>query len=378
MKNTLIIIFIFILTQYANSQDYNTAYYNLNWEVTSMKYGKYFRTSGFDPQKMTFDSLVIDHFMDGSIEMTGKYINGLKEGDFIYYRQNHQIKLSTNYNNNARSGTWTEYFENGQINKEVVYADNKEKLTKFFDINGKSILKEETGKYSSTYYYNPKFGTYSAEKDSDYSIKYSVKGKLENGFKSGTWIVEEYQIMNILGPKGWIPKETPKILCKIDYKNGTFISGTYYLPDGLKKNILSDLFTFLILEPEKILITETFILEPGQLIKLNYLISALQNSKQNSEIHKNFQDASEIIDFFNSNYSLYAKECTDTFRIKIFLKLDDSGKVELDSIAPKTTSSYEKEAIRVIKTMPKIDNYSKKDLNFVYRILCQDELDFKK
>ncbi|MDD2799058.1 MAG: hypothetical protein PHV20_10730 [Bacteroidales bacterium] len=378
MKNLILTFFLFSIYQIANSQNYDSVFYNSKWEVTSFKYGKYFRISRFDSQKMTFDSLVTDHFYDGSIEMTGKYLNGLKEGEFIYYYPNRSIRLRSEYSKNNRVGTWTEFFENGQIFKEVCYDDNKEKLTKYFDKRGKSILKKETGKYSFIYYLNPQFSSYSTEIYDDNSIKYILKGKLENGLKNGKWTVMEYRKFFYEKSNKSITKEIPEIFCELNYRNGLFIKGTYHFQDGLKQNILTDVFTYLMLEPEKIIITEAFHLEPGQLIKENNLLRAMQNANKYSDKQINLKDTTDIIEYFDAGFTLYVKDCSDTFSFNLSLKINESNIVEIDSITPKLSPSFEKEVNKIIHAMPKIDNCPTKNFNFDYRVLCVDELDYKK
>jgi antitoxin component YwqK of YwqJK toxin-antitoxin module len=377
MKRLFYFTLLLLICLSSFSQDYKTIYYNSNWEITSYKFGKYYRNSGFDTVKMVFDSLVTDHYMDGSIEMIGSYKNGIKEGDFIYYYPNRSIKFKCSYTNNERSGIWAEYFDNGSISKEIKYVDNREKLLAINDIKGNNLLKTSY-KYSFVYYLNPDYNTYSIEKSGNFSIKYKLEGNLINGYKNGTWVLTEYQTTNTLFNNKWITKETPKTLCSVKYKDGNFISGIYYLPNAFKKSILKDIFTSLILEPDKVTRTESFRFEPGQLIKQNYLIKALQARDKKLAKPIVLKKESEITDYFSANYTMYAKKCTDTLRFKITLKIDDSGKIEIQSIDPKTDSQFEKEVYRVIQTISKLENPVNHDFSFYYRILCFDELEFKR
>jgi antitoxin component YwqK of YwqJK toxin-antitoxin module len=69
-----------------------------------MKDATYYRISGFNPDLMKFDSIVVDHYMDNNVEMIGQYHNGIKEGDFIYYFPDQTLRLSSSYVNNKRPG----------------------------------------------------------------------------------------------------------------------------------------------------------------------------------------------------------------------------------------------------------------------------------
>jgi antitoxin component YwqK of YwqJK toxin-antitoxin module len=378
MKKTLIIIIALALHQNLFSQDYNTIYYNSNWEVTSMKFRKYYRISGFDFKRMTFDSIVTDHFKDGNTEMTGKYLKGLKEGEFVFYYPNNSIKLIASYKNNMRSGLWTEYLENGDVSKEILYDNDKEKLLTYTDDKGVSKLKNGNCKFSMIFYFSPYFESYALIDTSESSIKHIIKGTIENGVKNGLWTLYEYNKIGSTSGNGWITKLEPRKICSVKYKNGEFLSGTYFFQNGLKKDIVSDIFTYLILEPDKIQRTESFFLEPGQLIKQNYLIKALQKDQKLFESTTNLEDESEIIDFFKSNYSETVKNCVDTFRINISLKIDLLGKVMVNSINPKIPSAFEKEVKRVISKIEKVNHFNNSNVDFVYRVWCTDELDYKK
>ena len=94
MKNLIVAILIFC-GHLVYSQDFDKAYYNAQWELTSFKYASYYRTSGFDQSSMKFDSTVTDYYMDGTTEMAGRYVSGVKEGDFIYYYPDHTLRLVT-------------------------------------------------------------------------------------------------------------------------------------------------------------------------------------------------------------------------------------------------------------------------------------------
>lgn len=378
MKRIPILIFIMTLNQYANSQDYNVIYYNSNWEVTSVKFGKYYRISGFDQTKMTFDSLVLDHYMYGGLEMTGNYSTGLKEGEFIYYYPNNTLRLKTYYKNNMRSGSWTEYFENGEVHVDISYDNNKERLMQYKDTNGISMFKNGNGKFTMIRYYNPYFESFASVDTNRLSTKQILLGNIKNGYKNGIWTLTEYNKVNWLSGNEWITKEEPRKICIIKYKDGEFLEGTYFLQDGIKKDIITDIFTYLILEPDKIVRTESIFFEPGQLIKHNYLIETVQNKLNKNESKTVIDDESQIIDFFNSKYSLTVKNCTDTFRINLSLKIDSLGKVTLGSINPKIPSAFEKEVNIVINKIDRVNHFTKRTLDFVYRVWCTEELDYKK
>jgi antitoxin component YwqK of YwqJK toxin-antitoxin module len=378
MNKVLIILFLSVST-IAVAQDFNIVYYNSKWEVTSIKYAKYFRNSGFDPSTLTFDSIVTDHYMKGPIEMIGRYSKGIKNGQFIYYYPNQSVKLITTYTDNKRSGTWMSFYENGQIEKVVEYKEGKEILIKYNNKEGKSFLKDLTGKYSIETFYNYYFNAFSQSSLDDRSDRYLVTGKLENGFKTGLWTIKHYVPTSTrVGDGNWNTYYSSIKAFQLKFENGNFIKGWQYLSGNLRTKIDFDTLTYLIPEPEKIKITESIFNEPGQLIKQNYLIKAVIASQQKSTKQVLIESETELKDFFYSNYSHYAQNCSDTIRMTIGLKFDDQGKISVSSISPHIGTGFEKEVYRVIGLISKVKIHSQSIYILNYRVLCVDELDFKK
>jgi hypothetical protein len=114
------------------------------------------------------------------------------------------------------------------------------------------------------------------------------------------------------------------------------------------------------------------------MIKVNYVIKALLNEELKNKRKVDLDDESDFMDYFKLQYSHYVKNCADTFRISIKLKIDDVGSVSIDSISPNATRSAKKEVYRVIESISKLKNVKDSFFNFNYRILCRDELEIKK
>lgn len=364
-KKMKIFFFLFsflLLNQTSFPQDFNTVFFNSEWEMTSQKSAVFFRKSGFNDSFLTYDGKITDYYINGNLEMTGQYQNGLKEGEFIYYDQNHNVILNSSYEQNKRSGTWTEYYSNGIIKKQVKYEDNKEKMIAINDENGKTKIVNPSKPFSMVYYYDPTLETYTYESAGKNEIKYYLQGKLLNGFKDGIWTV----------------RDDYRTICKVKYNNGNFVDGEYFLDQNVKTKILSDIFTFLILEPAKINITESFFKEQGQMIKLNYVLKAIQDYERKAEGKVKLDNETDLFNYFNSQYSIYLKNCSDTFRIEIHLTANESGNITIDSIGPKISTSMRDEVHRVLNTISNLKYTKNKKFILYYRVLCIDELDYKK
>jgi antitoxin component YwqK of YwqJK toxin-antitoxin module len=276
MKKILIFLFVIIACP-AHGQEFSKVFYNENWEMTSMRYAKYYRNSGFNKDKLVFDSLVFDHYADGKIEMTGRYSQGLKQGDFVYYYPDNSIRLICCYKNNIRTGVWSSYFPDGTLYRSVDYNGKKEKLLALNDEKGNSILKNLSGKYLMEFFYNYDLNCYSDTKISNKSEKLLAEGSLKKGYKNGTWTIK--RIVKATSPaekgenKDW---EMPETIYKFIFSNGDFINGYFYQSGGVIRELHSDSLLWLINEPCKIKVTENLLTSPERFIRQNYIIDAIQ------------------------------------------------------------------------------------------------------
>ncbi len=361
MKTRWIFLFLLLVCSSSYSQDFNKVYYNSKWEITSMKDATYYRISGFNPDQMKFDSTVVDHYMTNNVEMIGQYQDGIKEGDFIYFYPDQTVKFKTSYLNNKRSGRWVEYYQNGQVYKEVEYDNSKEKLIQYNNSNGVSNLKNQSGKFEMVYYYDAHFDVYTAHRPDSDNKTFVLSGRIINGFKDDVWTL----------------KCGLKKICQLNYKDGNFIQGKYFI-NNTKQSIKDDIFSYLILEPEKLEITAKFCAEPGQMIRENYLLRYLQQALDRKQRKIEFQNIEGFINYFEKQYSVHVKNCADTFRIKINLSIDADGKVSVTSLSPNTPTAHSKEIDRIINTIQKIKSPTKDSIEINHRVLCLDELNFKK
>ena len=78
------------------------------------------------------DGLYYEKFTDAPFtgEVTGSeqgsFRNGEREGTWVSYWENGQLRFKENYKNGQREGTWVGYFENGQLSFKENYKNGKE------------------------------------------------------------------------------------------------------------------------------------------------------------------------------------------------------------------------------------------------------------
>jgi len=119
----------------------------------------------------------------------GKLKNGLKEGSWVRYNENGQLKRKGDYKNGKREGSWVYYHDNGQLDSKGDYKNGKQEGSWF------------------TYFQNGQL---------------SSKGDFNNGKKEGSWVT--YHYYGQLASKG-------------DYKYGKKEGSWFrYLRDGTVNN----------------------------------------------------------------------------------------------------------------------------------------------
>lgn len=85
------------------------------------------------------------HFhLDGKLKMTGKFLNGKREGEWKAYFNNNQLQSIGAFKNGERIGPAKVYFPTGKLRYEGQYENNKEVgHWKFYNEEGKLIKEED-------------------------------------------------------------------------------------------------------------------------------------------------------------------------------------------------------------------------------------------
>jgi len=98
-------------------------FYDADWkEVEDPSLSVYYRIGTIDSIGR-WQGQVRDYFRNGSIQMKGKYTDGLKDGVFIYYSEHGTYSSAGRYNKEDAVGKWENYHWNGALQSEVYYND---------------------------------------------------------------------------------------------------------------------------------------------------------------------------------------------------------------------------------------------------------------
>ena len=86
-------------------------------------------------------------------EVTGKQKgsmnNGKREGTWIFYYDNGQLRRKGNFKNGNQEGSWVSYHDNGQLNFKGNYKNDKREGSSFTYNKYGIVLKEYSGTYKN-------------------------------------------------------------------------------------------------------------------------------------------------------------------------------------------------------------------------------------
>jgi antitoxin component YwqK of YwqJK toxin-antitoxin module len=137
----------------------------------------------------------------GKVEYRESYVDGVLNGDKVWYGENGKIGLIEPYKNGKRMGTQISYYTNGTIRSKINYKDNRlDGTIEWFDKNGKLINSSKIINGNGNwlvYSHNGRLrekGNYKNWKKDGAWIKYFEDGSLEKKetYKDGKLVKREW------------------------------------------------------------------------------------------------------------------------------------------------------------------------------------------
>ena len=123
-----------------------------------------------DDHRCRWQGDVRDYFLDGKIQMKGRYLDDMHHGVFRYYTSKGKYEALGRYDKERPVGKWEEYHPNGVLEKEIYYG-NQTFTKSVFDSLGRPQVTNGNGK-QITWHAN---GAVAEE------------GMYEDGLKQGYW-----------------------------------------------------------------------------------------------------------------------------------------------------------------------------------------------
>jgi len=181
--------------------------------LTTKTFGQYYRTGIIDTNKFQYYGEVKDYYMNGKLQMKGKFQANIKIDTFYFYYPSGILMTKGLYQNNIRYGIWTNYYENGKIRDKLVFNGDFICALEYYEEDGTPKMINGTGEWKTEYY-----------NDLVREV-INVNGQYKDTLRHGIW--KSFRRSLIPG----ITHEQ-KLECVEEYDNGKFIKGKYYWGGG--------------------------------------------------------------------------------------------------------------------------------------------------
>lgn len=145
-------------------------FFNEEWkEIDDPSLASFYRIGTVDSLDR-WQGSVRDYYRNGDVQMKGKYLDGMKDGVFLYYTKHKTYSSAGRYAKEDPIGKWEEYHWNGRLQSEVYYND--EAFTRsIWDSLGRQQVANGLGKFVRWYS----------------NGQVAEEGTYEGGKKTGDW-----------------------------------------------------------------------------------------------------------------------------------------------------------------------------------------------
>jgi antitoxin component YwqK of YwqJK toxin-antitoxin module len=72
------------------------------------------------------DNFLTYYYKNGIVRAKGKFIDGLMEGEWIFYRESGHLWQVSNFRNNLKHGSWVRYDKSGNVEYHEFFENNKQ------------------------------------------------------------------------------------------------------------------------------------------------------------------------------------------------------------------------------------------------------------
>jgi len=122
-------------------------FFDANWkEINDPSLAAFYRIGTVDSLGR-WQGVVNDFYRSGDVQMKGRYLDGMKDGVFLYYSNRNTYTSAGRYVKEDAVGKWENYHWNGALESEVYYNDNG--FTRnVWDSLGRAQVVNGNGKYT--------------------------------------------------------------------------------------------------------------------------------------------------------------------------------------------------------------------------------------
>jgi hypothetical protein len=213
MNRILTTAFLLLCFSTTYSQKIATTFYDSAWRLTTKSFAQYYRTGTIDTKKYQYHGEVKDYYMNGTLQMKGRFQANIKTDTFYFYYPSGRLMSKEVYDNNRRFGFWTNYYENGKVKEVLGFDGDFVCALEYYDEDGTPQLVNGTGDWRTEFY------------DDLIMDIVQIEGSYQDTLRHGIW--KSYRKSIIPG----LPHEK-RLECVEEYDHGIFIKGKYYWGGG--------------------------------------------------------------------------------------------------------------------------------------------------
>jgi len=125
--------------------------YNEHWVETYTRLKAHYYRRGYKDSLGEWSGHVFDFYISGAIQMKGNYKQGLRNGVFLYYREDSTYEAAGRYEKNERAGKWQQFYGNNQLSAEYRYTPDYRLIENMWDSTGHQTVVEGNGIDTSRY-----------------------------------------------------------------------------------------------------------------------------------------------------------------------------------------------------------------------------------
>jgi len=168
------IILSFLIMCFKLSGQEATIFYNQNWEITTPQKATYYRFTGLNNTGDFYEGKYTDFLVkENKMIASGEYSSNKKNGEFIEYFSNGNVKKKGNYKDNYLFGNWYYYYPNGQLEMIISFPEKDFQPVECRDSLNNVTLENGTGKWETDIFVN--------------GLPAKLIAKFKNGKRNGEW-----------------------------------------------------------------------------------------------------------------------------------------------------------------------------------------------
>lgn len=115
-------------------------YYDSTWREIPRASGAHFYRLGWRDSLGRWQGNVQDYYIEGNIQMKGKYLDNMHDGIFRYYSRDGKYESLGRYAKERPVGKWENYHTNGLLESEVYYGNGSFTRTVFDSLGNQQVV----------------------------------------------------------------------------------------------------------------------------------------------------------------------------------------------------------------------------------------------